>query len=158
MVLSEMMKVGPWCRLPLTLRWLEDEFGRSYLEHVTPPMHMPITFGKVISQKVKNGKKNRGENKEVKEVPADIDISLCALCELSVDCEDGIMCIKPGCLLFSHLTCLAEYFKKDDMILPIEGTCPVCKTSVLWGDLIRKKIGCDLHLQENDVQSDSSDD
>lgn len=136
-----MLKVGPWCRLPLTIRWLDYEFFEEYKNHIAAPMHMPICCGKVISQKVK---KTQGGNR----LPTNEFLQFCSICDVVLEEKQSVSCIKPSCLLVAHLVCLAKLFCKDNMILPVEGVCPECKTSVLWGDLIRKKIGCYGNLQE----------
>ncbi|XP_031781613.1 structure-specific endonuclease subunit slx1 isoform X2 [Nasonia vitripennis] len=155
-VLSAMLHVGPWSRLPLTVRWLDDEFGSSFASQVSPPLHMPIGYGKVASKKPKDASKAKAakldaaastEKKEEK----------CSLCSKCVESEDRLSCVQPGCQLVAHLICLAESFKRDEMILPLEGVCPLCDTNVLWGDLIRKKIGCNMHLDDEENNSDSSD-
>ena len=52
---------GPWCRLPLTVRWLRPELKGNvdFLPDRPPPMHMPIVYGQVksVSLKKKKGKK-----------------------------------------------------------------------------------------------------
>ena len=122
---------------------------------------MPITYGKVTSKKPKDpAKKKAAQSKE----STDEEIEIleaeepCSICRSPVSSEDRVTCFKPGCRLISHLICLAKSFRKDDMILPIEGSCPICASNLLWGDLIRKKIGCNMHLDEEDAESDSSDD
>ncbi|XP_058822252.1 structure-specific endonuclease subunit SLX1 homolog [Topomyia yanbarensis] len=54
-ILTEMLRIGPWNRLPLTVRWLVDEYHREFEVGKTPPMHMPICFGRV-KKVLKNGK------------------------------------------------------------------------------------------------------
>ncbi|KAG7196740.1 hypothetical protein KM043_013999 [Ampulex compressa] len=152
MVLSEMLKVGPWCRLPLTVRWLDREFSQDYANHLSPPLHMPICYGKVASRKVYKSIK---QDLETSNIWDDDIIPFCSLCDLALDKEEAITCLKPSCLLAAHMICLAKLFCKDKMILPVEGTCPVCRTNVLWGDLIKKKIGCYRDLQENSDASNS---
>lgn len=157
-VLSAMLHVGPWSRLPLTVRWLDDDFGSSYATQVSPPLHMPIGYGKVTSRKPKDASK--GKKAKLDAVAALMEKKeeeKCLLCSKSVESEDRISCVKPGCQLVAHLICLAGAFKQDEMILPVEGVCPVCDTSVLWGDLIRKKIGCNMHLDEEENNCESSD-
>ncbi|XP_070155424.1 structure-specific endonuclease subunit slx1 isoform X2 [Polyergus mexicanus] len=127
-VLSEMLKVGPWCRLPLTLRWLDYEFSESYYGCISLPLHMPICYGKVIRCKVKSRQKIKTDN--------------------ILSQESTIFCFFCGS---------TKVFSKDGMILPIEGTCPTCETSVLWGDLIRKKNGCYQDLGETNSDFSSSD-
>ncbi|XP_019553010.3 structure-specific endonuclease subunit SLX1 homolog [Aedes albopictus] len=46
-ILTEMLRIGPWNRLPLTVRWLTDDFHREFEIGKVPPMHMPICFGRV---------------------------------------------------------------------------------------------------------------
>lgn len=156
-----MLKVGPWCRLPLSLRWLADEFGISYSNYVSPPMHMPIIYGKVTTKKPREGKK-RGKRKESKEseinVINDAVIEFCSICNFTVKSEDKLMCIAPDCSLISHIDCLANLFRTEESILPIDGNCPKCKNNILWGDLIRKKLGCKMHFEEVESESDVDSD
>lgn len=42
-VLAHMLRVPPWVRLPLTLRWLRPDFRHELCP--APPAHMPIAFG-----------------------------------------------------------------------------------------------------------------
>ncbi|XP_031370387.1 structure-specific endonuclease subunit slx1 isoform X2 [Apis dorsata] len=138
-VLSEMLKIGPWCRLPLTIRWLDYEFYEEYYRYVSAPMHMPICYGKIISKKIK----------QTNNIQASDKLSIiCFLCNSLLEKEQSISCIRPNCSLVVHLICLAQLFCKNNMILPIEGICPACNINVLWGDLIRKKIGCYGNLEK----------
>lgn len=45
--------------------------------------------------------------------------------------------------MLAHMVCLAGEFLKGEpeSILPIEGSCPVCRKRILWGDLIRRLNG-----------------
>lgn len=149
-----MLKVGPWCRLPLTVRWIDYEFSKNYYGCISPPLHMPICYGKVTSCKVKQTQDAKADDIQLQK--SDVG-KLCPLCGLTMTERDSISCVKPKCLLTAHLICLAKVFCKDGMILPIEGVCPACKTSVLWGDLIRKKNNCYQNLKETDTDSSCSD-
>ncbi|XP_015438754.1 PREDICTED: structure-specific endonuclease subunit slx1 [Dufourea novaeangliae] len=149
-ILTEMLKVGPWCRLPLTIRWLDYEFFKEYSSCISAPMHMPMCCGKVISQKIK-----KSQNGALNGMEASSESSIiCSVCGLLVQYRELVQCIKPSCLLEAHLICLADIFCKNDSIVPVEGICPACNSNILWGDLIRKKIGCYGNLQE----ASSSDD
>ncbi|XP_011297977.1 structure-specific endonuclease subunit slx1 [Fopius arisanus] len=150
-VLSAMLQVGPWCRLPLTLRWLDDTFADAHSSRVTPPKHMPVIHGKVMSRKPQ-GNAN-GKNGEVTE---DSEISICDICYMTLDITDKVTCVRADCDLIAHIICLAKEFDHE-RILPVSGTCPACKGHLLWGDVIRKKIGCHIHLNENQDSTDDSD-
>uniref|UniRef100_A0A182IKP1 Structure-specific endonuclease subunit SLX1 homolog n=1 Tax=Anopheles atroparvus TaxID=41427 RepID=A0A182IKP1_ANOAO len=56
-ILSEMLRIGPWNRLPLIIRWLADEYHREFEVGKTPPLHMPICFGRIkkVNKKRKPG-------------------------------------------------------------------------------------------------------
>lgn len=150
-ILSEMLKVGPWHRLPLTLRWLDYEFSKRYHGCISLPLHMPICYGKVASCKIKPTQGIKTDNILSQES------IFCFFCGSSMTEKDSVACIKPNCLLIAHLICLAKEFSKDAMIVPIEGTCPTCKTNILWGDLIRKKNGCYQNLEKTNADFSSSD-
>lgn len=42
-VLAHMLRVPPWARLPLTLRWLRTDFRQDLCP--PPPPHVPLAFG-----------------------------------------------------------------------------------------------------------------
>ncbi|XP_016074071.1 PREDICTED: structure-specific endonuclease subunit SLX1 isoform X1 [Miniopterus natalensis] len=54
------------------------------------------------------------------------------------DEEGPLCCPHPGCSLRAHMICLADEFLREEpgQLLPLEGQCPGCKNSLLWGDLI----------------------
>ncbi|XP_038121868.1 structure-specific endonuclease subunit SLX1 homolog isoform X1 [Culex quinquefasciatus] len=64
-ILTEMLRIGPWNRLPLTVRWLVDDFHREFEVGKAPPMHMPICFGRVkkVPKKGKVAKKSGGRRR-----------------------------------------------------------------------------------------------
>ena len=46
-----MLRRGPWCRLPLTVRWLKQDYQVEFTASEQPPIHMPILYGPVDIQK-----------------------------------------------------------------------------------------------------------
>ncbi len=67
-VLAEMLSVGPWCRLPLTIRWLKQEYEVPFPLHRQPPVHMPLAYGLVdIKKDSKKMSARRDETSEGEE-------------------------------------------------------------------------------------------
>jgi structure-specific endonuclease subunit SLX1 len=167
-VVSEMLRIGPWCRLPLTIRWLKQEYKRDFLLNKLPPTHMPIVYGlvKIVG---KNSKKLNELSSQ--QLPTASQQSLqCCICshvissvDLMLDRLNYLKCI--NCKVIFHSKCLSSRFldeKADhnDQLLPIDGDCPQCKRRVMWGELVNYrrsgyKTAFEL-LDEN--ESDLSDD
>ncbi|KAK3914087.1 Protein 5NUC [Frankliniella fusca] len=149
-VVSEMLSVGPWCRLPLTIRWLVPEFEKQFA--ATPPLHMALCYGPVISKKITPKDKQKESDIESEDVP----ITLCKLCKMPCTEGDIIKCLSNSCCMEAHAICLAKVFLENDQdhLLPVVGSCPSCDNVMLWGDLIRKKKGCYQNLgNQEDVCS-----
>ncbi|XP_069683763.1 structure-specific endonuclease subunit slx1 [Periplaneta americana] len=141
-VLSEMLQVGPWNRLALTIRWLKQEFVREFPVDSCPPLHMPIAYGPVVSKRIVESQETTSQSPPSTTFKDDDVICLCSLCDEAISPHEKMTCISPSCLLVVHVICLARRFQKGDIIIPLEGDCPACNTHVLWGDLVRKKKGC----------------
>jgi hypothetical protein len=58
-IVSEMLRTGPWNRLPLTIRWLQQDYQRDFDPDKQPPAHMPIAYGLVKSTKVTSPSKTQ---------------------------------------------------------------------------------------------------
>nr|CAH7728731.1 unnamed protein product [Callosobruchus chinensis] len=140
-----MLSVPPWYRLPLTVRWLNKEFVRPFPVERQPPIHMPICHGPVISKKVSSIKKGVIEEQV---------LNLCNICYELIN-EKQMRCLNLNCDLNSHIVCLSEYFLQPGEYVPVEGKCPKCKDTFLWGDLVRKYKGCynnlDMELELDNV-------
>lgn len=67
-----MLRVAPWTRLPLTARWLKQEYKMDFVPSLQPPLHIPIAFGSVRAKK-KMPLQSAGEEDEEK--------SRCFLCK-----------------------------------------------------------------------------
>ncbi|XP_075984184.1 structure-specific endonuclease subunit SLX1 [Anticarsia gemmatalis] len=143
-VLCEMLRVGPWCRLPLVIRWLEEQYREEFPIERAPPGHMTIVQGAVKSKNLKPST-SLSTNEE------------CLLCSNYItDGQAKLTCLNSNCQLISHITCLADIFLTSGEYVPIEGTCPFCNTKIKWGDLIRKMRGC-FQGAEECVSDESSE-
>lgn len=141
-VLAAMLRATPWLRLPLTLRWLRPDFCRDLSP--PPPPHMPLAFGPPPApQAWKNSEKATDQGTK----------DLCTLCASTLqDEESPLRCPHPACPLQAHVICLAEEFLQVEpgQLVPLEGQCPGCQNSVLWGDLISL---CGMAAQKDEDHS-----
>jgi structure-specific endonuclease subunit SLX1 len=154
-ILCEMLRVGPWCRLPLTIRWLKQEYQREFPLSKLPPNHMSIEFGLV--QIVKNKKptaKQLASSQIESSGPSSCsqlsNLSTCYICKFAINLDENdlivnkillvIKCIH--CLATMHTNCLAQRFltKSSRQVLPIDGHCPKCDCYVLWGDFVKFRL------------------
>ena len=53
--------MGPWRRLPLTVRWLRQEYQLDFPLDRQPPSHMPIAYGEVELTQRKKRKQTAAE-------------------------------------------------------------------------------------------------
>ncbi|XP_023942042.2 structure-specific endonuclease subunit SLX1 homolog [Bicyclus anynana] len=137
-VLSEMLRVGPWCRLPLMIRWLESEYREEFPAEREPPAHMTVVQGPVKSY----------NHKKVKDLSSNPTIE-CLLCSGYLKETEKLSCINSNCDLVSHINCLANHFLTPGEYVPITGNCPFCNTKLKWGDLIRRMNGYDQGVKDN---------
>ena len=66
----------------------------------------------------------------------------CDICGKGVDMRSDLynLCLKDSCKSITHVTCLSKRFLQEEKsaeILPRQGTCPSCKTTMTWPDLMR---------------------
>lgn len=160
-IVSEMLRVGPWHKLPLTVRWLKQQYTVEFDSKLRPPPHMPITFGPVATKKVSVPQETKDSTKGEKVAALLMAGRICILCRLTLeDPENKLGCLNPRCKMQSHMTCLARTFTGNQSLLPVDGQCPTCGVPLLWGDLIKLKNGCyrDLVLKANDDEDELNND
>ncbi|KAK7085779.1 Structure-specific endonuclease subunit SLX1 [Halocaridina rubra] len=149
-VLATMLQTRPWSRLPLTIRWLKQEYKKDFPPGMEAPLHMPIAYGPVKAQKVLSSK-----NGEKSERNSEKGSCICMICEEEVQPEDIMRCLQNTCSMTAHVICLAGHMLKDDppgTIIPLEGSCPTCSSNLLWGDLVRLKRGCYREIDGEDEE------
>ncbi|XP_077839997.1 structure-specific endonuclease subunit SLX1 isoform X1 [Macaca mulatta] len=136
-VLAHMLRAPPWARLPLTLRWLRPDLRQDLC--LPPPPHVPLAFGPPPPQ-APAPRRRAGPFDDTEPEPDQGDPgACCSLCAQTIQDEEGPLCCpNPGCWLRAHVICLAEEFLREEpgQLLPLEGQCPSCEKSLLWGDLI----------------------
>nr|KAF6441096.1 hypothetical protein HJG63_012282 [Rousettus aegyptiacus] len=123
-VLAHMLRVPPWTRLPLTLRWLRADFRCELCP--PPPPHVPLSFGPLAPRS--SASKCHASTFADTEPQLDQDAkACCSLCAGALQDEEGPLCCPhPGCPLRAHMICLAEEFLQEEpgQLLPLEGQCP----------------------------------
>lgn len=144
-----MIQLGPWNRLPLKIRWLEQSFYTAFPANALPS-HMMIYHGPI---KAKNKRVGQTQN-NVEVMNALQSRRECHLCMEEIENleSDRVFCVNGRCRLVSHIKCLAKTCLEPGHYVPIQGVCPLCDLKFLWGDVIRKKKGClDVQqLEDND--------
>jgi len=144
-VMSEMLRVGPWKRLPLTIQWLNISYKQEFDVSRIPPLHIPICVGPIVPQKAK----------DINEEKNDEDLKFCFICHKVVTKDKKFICFTSSCKEAFHVTCLgrtsfSSQSEGNEFLLPIDVSCPNCSTVILWGDVIRYVSGC--YREENSIE------
>ncbi|XP_062919479.1 structure-specific endonuclease subunit SLX1 [Mobula hypostoma] len=134
-LLWELLRCPRWGRFPLTLRWIHQQHRQEWPPGSAPPPHVALAFGEV----------GGGPAEEGSETETGMEMwtgtgGECSVCGKPLT-EDGVLvsCVHPWCTARSHIICLAQRFLQGDpeQLLPLEGVCPGCGRSFLWGNLMR---------------------
>nr|CAD7446554.1 unnamed protein product [Timema bartmani] len=155
-ILSEMLQVGPWYRLALTIRWIKQEYAQAFHINGCPPIHMPIIFGPVSKKRgsVQESSSSSYDNdsdsdSDCKQVSTrkDLDtknvntLQTCCICNSTIPLANAIFCTSHVCCFLAHIVCMAKLCMDKCEIIPVEIECPFCQTRVLWGDLRKDDFG-----------------
>ena len=80
--------------------------------------------------------------KKAKDVVESEREGACSVCNKHLEHDAGIytICPNPRCETVTHITCLSKHFLKNDdgALVPINGTCPSCKTELRWVDIAKE--------------------
>lgn len=74
----------------------------------------------------------------------DREAQFCAICAVRLGSPAGtaLVCPKENCQTVSHMTCLAKRFLDEEGVpgstVPISGSCPQCKSTLQWIDLVKE--------------------
>lgn len=153
-IVNRILGVGPWHRLPLTIRWLETEYQRDFQMPV--PRHMLIVSGKLAitaSQRHLNAKRTAATVAWSSE---------CHLCMQPIDQSkhSHFGCLNASCCLSCHMLCLANYLLDDQpgQYIPIDGKCPLCATHLSWAELLeRKRLELGVQIADHRDEDELSD-
>ncbi|KAM8705653.1 hypothetical protein ACLKA7_010024 [Drosophila subpalustris] len=155
-ILNRMLGVGPWHRLPLTVRWLESDYERDF--KIPLPLHMQIVSGKVAITSSQRHLRVAGEGTSSSSCSRSVWAPECHLCMQRIEQPERsrLGCLNATCKLTCHMLCLANYLLGDQPghYIPIGGICPLCDTQLSWASLLqRKRLGLGLGIlgtQDND--------
>lgn len=152
-IITEMLRIGPWNRLPLKIRWLDFDYKKEFSLDRHPPQHMRTFAGSIIQE-------NKSRKNTSKEVASEVYVScFCILCLNYIDVEVSrkLLCINSDCGFVSHLECLGILWVENGHYVPIEGDCPSCKKKFLWSDFINNSLFTVKDKEEEDNLSQESD-
>jgi structure-specific endonuclease subunit SLX1 len=68
----------------------------------------------------------------------------CGICKKEADISTSLLLVCPvdSCQTVSHLACLSQKFlaesNETDALVPIDGTCPGCRSSVKWATMMKE--------------------
>ncbi|KAJ3186266.1 Structure-specific endonuclease subunit SLX1 [Gaertneriomyces sp. JEL0708] len=140
-VLSDMLGLDQWVRWPLHLHFTaQSAFSMFATLPMAPPKHVSITCQLLSELPMKLP--------EPVDVPTMQSMSDCVVCMDAVSLSKPatfLSCTTSSCRMLAHLLCLSDWFlneekkhaKSVDQLLPVSGSCPLCREELLWGDLIR---------------------
>ncbi|KAI8928441.1 hypothetical protein BC831DRAFT_448694 [Entophlyctis helioformis] len=154
-VLAELLRLDYWARWPLKLHFVDPEIHAMFGRFQAPPDHIQITAGDLASlPAVTSLQSNDGQD-----VDAETD---CIICFNTLETDNPrawLGCTWRRCKMRGHVLCLSEWFmeqerlaaraQRSEHLLPIGGTCPICRQSLKWGDLIQAMKQRCTHAQED---------
>ncbi|RNA24415.1 structure-specific endonuclease subunit slx1-like [Brachionus plicatilis] len=174
-VVCEMLRLGPWCRLPLTIRWLRQEYKKEFPLNKLPPAHMPVEFGLVqIVPKSKSKKLLAIENEQIHMSQVQSVSDVCFICKVNIleSSQDvlnknlaSLKCI--NCMVPYHAICLSNNFivLTGSELLPVDGDCLKCRVHLMWGDLVKFRRNFyrmtnfaegETHFEDDDYEEEES--
>jgi hypothetical protein len=141
--LSHMLGSSHWVRWPLQLHFCADAVFDAFQAAAPIPPHIKITKGSLNTLPFNEDDSEDGNFFSY--LDTDLVTYVCAECEEPLDesAADYLRCNHPPCTLTAHIICLSARFLREEYqkhkvknLIPLGGTCPLCKVEVKWGDLI----------------------
>ncbi|KND03795.1 endonuclease [Spizellomyces punctatus DAOM BR117] len=153
-VLSDMLHLEQWSRWPLNIHFTSTVAASMFGQLPSaPPRHIGIAHGTLVEV----GRDIRKEEGAL--VASKLDMPSiehdCVVCLESIEIEqpsDWLCCSRDQCPMIAHLVCLSSWFLSEEAaerlgsdhsseLLPVMGTCPLCRVPLRWGDLIMAMNG-----------------
>ncbi|KAJ3165773.1 Structure-specific endonuclease subunit SLX1 [Geranomyces variabilis] len=151
-VLSDMLHLEQWARWPLNIHFTCPEVARAFASLPTPPPpHIPVAVGP-LADIAAGSALNVKDNAAVR---APMDAAGCVVCLEPVSYDiaaDFLTCGASRCPMVGHLVCLSSWFLAEEAehrtkaqrakgphseLLPVSGSCPLCRAKLRWGDMVR---------------------
>ena len=92
-----MLLVGPWWRLPLTIRWLKQEYELPFPLDKQPPVHMPIAYGQVEVKRKFGGGNEQKTGERAVEIEEEEEYG---------DREDSSLIAPSSCFVCHEVICI----------------------------------------------------
>ncbi|WKX89124.1 hypothetical protein Q1695_008628 [Nippostrongylus brasiliensis] len=143
-VACHLMNCRPWNMFALTFRWLLPTEELPFPEVVPPPSHMLKKYGLI----------EKSSTTVSCDREAYVEKGECRLCGKDIEKLTQIVRCT-SCFAHFHAVCLATNGLNGSQLAlyPIQGTCPRCSRTYLWGDVIRDQR---MILRISEAQTDSA--
>ncbi|KAI9142098.1 hypothetical protein BKA69DRAFT_1070022 [Paraphysoderma sedebokerense] len=152
-----MFHLNEYSRWPLKLHFVNSDVANNFKKLKLLPAHVVTSHGPLEELPYDFGDRDADEwilqdriEKLERFAASSTD---CIICMDVVNIEDPktwLGCNRHQCRMISHIQCLSHWFlkaeiSKDDKaepsvsqftLLPISGSCPLCRAQLRWGDLI----------------------
>jgi structure-specific endonuclease subunit SLX1 len=131
-IVSCMLHSEPFNRWPLQLHFCSDTIFEKFQQFDHPPEYVRITIGSMDSIPFIEDTDSVGTR------------STCTICNNSLQTDystDLVCCYHDDCSMTAHILCLSRLFLDQEggsNLIPIQGTCPVCKKNLKWGKIIEQ--------------------
>jgi structure-specific endonuclease subunit SLX1 len=133
-ILRAMIDLNHFNRWPLKLHFCSESVYNLFQKLESVPQHIKVTQGPItclqyIESTIETKVSDTG--------------GCCSLCDdTGLVLDDCLVCTNSQCEMKSHIICLAKYLLYFDnssvrKLIPLFGECPICETTLKWGDMIK---------------------
>ncbi|KAJ3022176.1 Slx4p interacting protein [Thoreauomyces humboldtii] len=177
-VLSDMLHLEQWARWPLMIHFTDPDVAGAFARLPTaPPVHVGVRCATLKDI----GAEPAPQSSTIRAPPHATDCIVCLEPVEASSRSQHLLCTSPRCPMLAHLICLSSWFLAAELaakqlkggmvtqtmeLLPVSGSCPLCRTTLKWGDLIaamKSRTGTAVPVDglpfvpDQDVEVDSAD-